>query len=318
MKTVCANCKIEINVKPCRISTQNFCSVECKHKSGRVEITFLNCGKKCQKIAFRSNALFCNQLCKVEYSRIKYTCEKCGKEFTKGKSYQGPARFCSEGCRRKVGCSGKSNCKKCGKEFEWIRSEKQTKPKFCSLKCRGHTGFRPGSQIRISELTKEEKFERLKKSFEKHVIRNENGCWDWKGPVSRGGYGAMSCNRNIGPDRAHRASWVIYKGPIPEGMFVCHNCPNGDNPICSNPKHLYIGTPAQNSSDMIKKNRKCIGSKVPTAKLTEDNVRTIKVLIKQKISYPKIARMFNVGVSTIARISKNISWSHVTIEETQC
>lgn len=311
VKTICHHCNQIINVKPCRMTKHNFCSLECKHAHGRIELICLNCKNSFIRIAFRANDIFCCKNCKSEYQTNKFTCEKCGKEFTKGKSYQGPARFCSSFCRRKQGCQGTNNCLKCGKEFSWIRSRKQVAPKFCSLECRGHTGFVPGGAIRISELTEQEKFERLKKSFEKHVIRNEDGCWGWKGSLSRG-YGVMSCGPRIGPDRSHRASWVIYKGPIPKGMLVCHKC---DHPECTNPEHLFLGTPSENTKDMINKNRKVVGSKVPTAKLDEEKVKEIRILLSLGKSYPKIARMFGVASGTIARIKNGETWSHVKILE---
>lgn len=210
---------------------------------------------------------------------------------------------------------GIDECEKCGTLFKWKRSKNQkSKPRFCSRTCRhefGHIGFRPGGAIRIDELTEEQKKEKYKKSFEKNVIR-QFGCWSWKGFQDKGGYGIMTCDRRYGPDRAHRASWVIHNGSIPKGMLVCHKC---DRPECTNPEHLFLGTAAENTKDMIDKNRKCIGSNVPTAKLTEDNVRAIRVLLNQKISYPKIAKMFNVGVNAIVRIKRNETWKHITTED---
>jgi hypothetical protein len=212
---------------------------------------------------------------------------------------------------------GISKCEKCGIEFKWSRSRNQkSKPRFCSRECRhsfAHIGFRPGGKYRIDEMTTEEKFERLKKSYEKNVIR-KFGCWGWEGTQDKGGYGIMSSDRRHGPDRAHRASWVIHKGEIPKGLLVCHKC---DRPECTNPDHLFLGTPSENTKDMIHKNRKCIGSNVPTAKLNEENVKLIKVLLKQKISYPKIAEMFNVGINCIVRIKRGETWKHIELGNVQ-
>lgn len=211
-------------------------------------------------------------------------------------------------------------CETCGTSFPFYQSKGRPVPRFCSHKCRGHTGFRPGAQIRISELTEEEKFERLKKSFEKHVIRQE-GCWDWKGHIRKNGYAAMSCRPSIGPTQAHRASYVIHKGPIPKGMCVCHNCPGGDNPRCTNPEHLWIGSQIQNNDDKIAKGRsryvnppRKLGSLNGTAVLDEEKVREIKKLISEGNTQNSIAEKFGVTKTTIYRIRKGTHWKHVTID----
>lgn len=208
---------------------------------------------------------------------------------------------------------GISECEVCKVKFKWCRDKsRKTIPRWCSRKCRvdsGDFGFRPGGPIRIDEMTPEEKFARLKKSYEKNVIKSV-GCWGWKGTVDKNGYGIMSSDRRHGPDRAHRASWVIHNGSIPNGLLVCHKC---DHAECTNPEHLFLGTLADNTNDMINKNRKAIGQKTKTAKLTEDNVRTIKTLLKLKVSYPKIAKIFNVGINAILRIKRNETWKYIEV-----
>jgi hypothetical protein len=189
-------------------------------------------------------------------------------------------------------------------------------PRFCSHKCRGHTGFRPGGPLFISEMTDEQKLERLKKSFEKHVIRQE-GCWGWKGPVSKGGYPVMSCRRGIGPDKGHRASWLIYKGNLQKEKHVCHSC---DNPICTNPDHLWMGTPKENNDDKIKKGRgNCPpppikkGSENGSSVLDEEKVKEIKIKLRDGKSAYSICKIYGVSKQTILRIKNGVNWSHVNI-----
>lgn len=79
----------------------------------------------------------------------------------------------------------------------------------------------------------------------------DSGCWEWAGCRSANGYGKMAYGDGT-TTGTHRVSFEVHHGPIPDGMFVRHKC---DNPPCINPDHLEIGTPAQNSRDMVERNR---------------------------------------------------------------
>jgi len=80
-------------------------------------------------------------------------------------------------------------------------------------------------------------------------VNKTDSCWNWISYI-QGNYGKFWLNG--GPKLAHRVSWELYNDAIPKDMYICHKC---DNTICVNPNHLFIGTPKDNTLDMIKKNR---------------------------------------------------------------
>lgn len=84
-------------------------------------------------------------------------------------------------------------------------------------------------------------------------VKKTSTCWLWTGAKIPDGYGSIWVEGK--PTAAHRISWEIHHGKIPNGMCVLHDCPGGDNPACVNPKHLFLGTKQDNAIDREKKGR---------------------------------------------------------------
>lgn len=150
----------------------------------------------------------------------------------------------------------------------------------------------------------------LKERFWANVKRGPH-CWEWGGrDVNQYGHGRI----RIGPKSAgrigtHRLSFQLFYGPIPKGLQVLHSC---DNPRCVNPKHLYVGTPADNMRDKVERGRIPRGEEAGTAKLTESQVLEIRNnFIPWKCSAMGFARKFGVSRSTIWAVLMDLSWKHL-------
>lgn len=98
----------------------------------------------------------------------------------------------------------------------------------------------------------------------------------------------------------------MFKGPIPFGMFVLHRC---DNRSCVNPKHLFLGTDADNKADMVQKGRSAWGERNWWHKLTVSGVRQIREARAGGESLASIARRFSVGVSAIHKVVHGHRWA---------
>lgn len=128
-------------------------------------------------------------------------------------------------------------------------------------------------------------------------------CWEWQGSRDEHGYGYL---RSI---RAHRLSFELHCGPIPDGMGVLHRC---DNRACVNPAHLFLGTQEDNNLDMVSKGRHMHGERVPGHKLSSKDVPTIRRLYAAGgSSYSSLSLLFGVSKSAIQDIVERKTWKQV-------
>lgn len=141
----------------------------------------------------------------------------------------------------------------------------------------------------------------IKKRFLDKIEKQSNGCWLWKGTID-GLYGVFTFKRVC--YRAHRASHILFKGPIPEGAVVMHSC---DNPPCVNPDHLSAGTQLENMLDMKMKDRR-------GQLLTAPDVIEIKYALCTPHlgnSPRKIAAKYGTSQGTILGIRDGRTWTHI-------
>lgn len=142
-------------------------------------------------------------------------------------------------------------------------------------------------------------------------VRKTETCWLWEAGKSRDGYGKFRAGvgRNL---RAHRVSFALAGGKIPEGMLLCHRC---DVRNCVNPDHLFVGTDSDNQSDCICKGRKVAtpGEKNAMAKLTAEMVSDMRNLYSTgRFTLAQIAGLYEVSFANVSMIVNRKSWKHIT------
>lgn len=134
-------------------------------------------------------------------------------------------------------------------------------------------------------------------------------CWIWSGAISnKEGYGRIQIEKER--MSAHRLSYSIYKGDLPEGLFVCHTC---DNRLCVNPDHLFLGSHLENVADCILKGRHTRGDKHGARKLSEDAVREMRRLYATgEYTQEQLGKKYGIDRPYATRIINRKQWKHVS------
>lgn len=192
----------------------------------------------------------------------------------------------------------KKNCQVCEKVFFKMKKISKTQWKnknSCSLKCsRKLMNLDPDRTLK----------ERLMSKV--HVPEDPTKCWVWLGSKVNG-YGTISLNRKAA--RAHRVSWEVHKGIIPDGLLLRHLC---NNPACVNPDHLKLGTHKDNSQDMVKNGRyHLIGSRNSSAKIDERIVLLMRLCRSKGAKHSEIAEILRISESTVQNAVSGKTWRHI-------
>lgn len=147
----------------------------------------------------------------------------------------------------------------------------------------------------------------LAERFAEKFVKNAwTGCWEWIAARHKAGHGKFAVSsKDI--QFAHRVSWMLHRGDIPDGMWVLHKC---DNPRCVNPEHLYLGDHAQNTADMVSRGRanppKHQGKQVSWAKLSVEAVMDIRT---KRVSINEFAKIYGVGRATVHDAQSGKKWT---------
>ncbi len=223
---------------------------------------------------------------------LERACLHCGTVFW---PYHDRSQLCSRACvhaamRRPID----RHCEACGSAFQVRASAAdQGKGRFCSKPC--------ADAAKTDERPLDVRFwERVDRSSE---------CWVWTRYRDRDGYGVFDPSRENGERRAHRWSWILFRGTIPNGLDVLHRC---DNPPCVRPDHLFVGTTQANVADKVAKGRHAHGERVGGAKMTPEAVREMRRLRDGGMLLDALSALFGVHVTTVSHICRRETWRHVS------
>lgn len=213
---------------------------------------------------------------------MEKTCKACGSIFNA--KYNG-VMFCSIKCGN-IGRKKKHKhfvdvvCPQCGETHKRTLINGKPTNTFCSISCaRKSKATAPADAL--------SKYQ---------VITNDNSCYGWNGSHDAYGYGRVSIKSKW--LKAHRVSYEINKGEIPLGLCVCHTCNNRE---CTNPNHLYVGTPLDNNNDTIKSGRR----KYKQFAIHVKDWKTVMDMKSSGISQSKIGKVFNVSQSAVSRLIRS-------------
>lgn len=150
---------------------------------------------------------------------------------------------------------------------------------------------------------------KTEQDFWEKVNKNcPRGCWLWTASTSSDGYGKLQVDKKT--TYAHRFSWELHNGPIPNGLLVLHEC---DVPACVNPKHLFLGDNQVNADDKTHKGRNNSprGEDHGKSKLTDEEVLNMREDRKNGMTVINLIEKYGISKSTVYRAVNEESWTHI-------
>lgn len=194
------------------------------------------------------------------------------------------------------------------------------KRRFCSEDCR-RRGFVPPPRTGVTVPVLERFWKKVSVCI--HGRTCKDCCWLWTGAHNKDGYGKMFRGKTQTHYKAHRLAYELFIGPIPEGLHVLHDCPDGDTPACVNYNgHLWLGTQADNNADRDAKGRGGAkgghvadrrGMKNGHARIPDATIEAIRALYATgEWSQDRLAATFGCGQSQISRIVRGEQRQPVT------
>ena len=239
----------------------------------------------------------------VVSSEASTFCQQCGKLFYRRADEHAGAwakrRLCSRACAQAMQAAqttvptGTSRvCEVCGSVF--TKKSHQAGANWARLRCCSRAcGYVLRSRLKLARLPD------IATAFNSYIEKTD-GCWLWRGTISRYGIFHYAKRRYD----AHVFALKLDGRPVPKGKFGLHHC---DNKTCVRPSHLYVGTPKNNSDDAVSRGLMPHGVRHPCARLTPEAVLEMRRMRKQGVTFAQIARPFNVTTETA--IAAVLGWT---------
>lgn len=147
--------------------------------------------------------------------------------------------------------------------------------------------------------------------FWRNVHRGtDSECWLWRGYIGDRGYGVIGGGK--ARIRAHRLSWLIHHGPIPDGKVVCHNC---DVTMCVNPAHLRVDSHKGNLHESVRKGRKRAWG---LQRLDAEQVLAIRQMVAGGTLQYEVAAVFGISRNHVSSIVNRACWRHLDDQVSEC